>query len=322
MADERTVQFWRIRHKDESDLPWPFPAAQIVRKLKKAEDDRLNRYRSAKDGVVVLGEGITSTPASHVVLYRTRRNNLPHIDLDGKVSDLDLPDGGGLAEPTHFAFHARNIVSVLYNNNGPRAGRLLDYINAKFGCEIDLVPIYREDLAAILEQMRQTRIDVTMPASQAIQLTGTDEDDWVSPLVNAADLLEGGNISIRVSIGQKGKGEEKAARAGRLRELMNQLRGRNDLKGFKSIKVHGTEIGTSNQLTVDLLEQRFILRTEVPAGPNGVAPGDARSVLVAEYGRNKKFLEDATPAVTGSAPAGTVGAFVPLPPDEEGDDDE
>jgi len=236
MADERTVQFWRIRHKDESDLPWPFPAAQIVRKLKKAEDDRLNRYRSAKDGVVVLGEGITSTPASHVVLYRTRRNNLPHIDLDGKVSDLDLPDSGGLAEPTHFAFHARNIVSVLYNNNGPRAGRLLDYINAKFGCEIDLVPIYREDLAAILEQMRQTRIDVTMPASQAIQLTGTDEDDWVSPLVNAADLLEGGNISIRVSIGQKGKGEEKAARAGRLRELMNQLRGRNDLKGSSRLR--------------------------------------------------------------------------------------
>ncbi len=110
MADERTVQFWRIRHKDGSDLPWPFPAARVVRGLQRASDDHLNRYRSAKDGVVVLGEGVTSSPASHVVLYRSRRNNLPHVDTDGRVSDLELPDGGGLAEPTHFAFHARNVV--------------------------------------------------------------------------------------------------------------------------------------------------------------------------------------------------------------------
>lgn len=322
MADERTVQFWRIRHKDGSDLPWPFPAARVVRGLQKASDAKLNRYRSAKDGVVVLGEGVTSSPALHVALYRSRRNNLPHVDQDGSISDLTRANGAGLAEPTHFAFHARNVLSVLYNNNGPRAGRLVDYINAKFGCEIDLVPIYREDLATILQDMRQTRIDVTMPASQAVQLNSGDGDDWTTPLADTAALLDDGMISIRVSIGQKGKATERADRAGRLRTLMNQLRSRNDLKGFKSIKVHGTELATGNPLTVDLLEQRFILRTEVPAGPNGVAPDDARSVLVAEHRRNQQFLKDATPDVTGSAPAGTVGAFIPLPADEEGNDGE
>ncbi len=187
---------------------------------------------------------------------------------------------------------------------------MVDYINAKFGCEIDLVPIYRGDLATILQQMRQTRIDVTMPASQAVQLNSTDGDDWAGPLAETAELLNDGIISIRVSIGQKGNAAEKDNRVGRLRGLMNQLLGRDDLKDFKSIKVSGTELGTGNQLSVDLLEQRFILRTEVPAGPNGVAPDDARAVLVAAHRRNHQFLKDATPGVTGTAPTGTVGAFI------------
>ena len=314
----RTVQFWRVANTDGSDLVAQFPATKVVRVLREAERRGRRRYRIQRDGTEVLGQGLSNRPHPSLALHRTRRVNLPRLDDLGQIRPLTLRQGQALAEPTFFSFLPRNIVATLFNNNGPRAGRLEDYLNAKFSCDISLVPIYREDLSEVLEAMRVTAIDVSIPSAQAAQLSGGG--DWAEMLDNAHRLLEDGAIQVKISIGRGGRGDAKARRLNRLRELVEQLRTSKELGRFTKAKVYGADEETGDLLRVDLLEQKFIARVEVPAEENTVpevAAREALSVMDREWHSNRDFLTAATPDVPAAASgAGLVGDFIENPDDE------
>lgn len=320
---QRTVQFWRLANADGSSLSTIFPAGRVVRALQHAEQHKLRRYRKCTDGVETLGKGVAVRPLCTVALYRTRRTNLPRLNDDGAVTPIPLGHAQSLAEPSYFGFHPRNVVSLLYNNDGPRASRLPDYLNAKLGCNVRLLPIYREDLADVLDQMRMTAVELSIPAAQVAHLAGGDS--WAEVLENQARLLSDGYIGMKISIGRGGKAADRESRAGRIKDLVGLLRGRNDLAAFKKIKVTGNEGGDGETIVVDLLEQRFISKVETDAEPANqpadVVDANASTLLHEKWASNRRFLESVSPQVRDTD-ASLVGGFVENPDDESDDADD
>lgn len=256
-------------------------------------------------------------------VYRTRRDNLPRLDDNGRIGRLPLTGTQALAEPSFFAFLPRNIVGLLFNNDGPRAARLADYLNAKFDCDVSLQPVYREDLADVLDAMRMTAVELSVPSAQVPMLSGGD--DWVEVLDNASNLIEDGMISLKMSIGRGGDAAARQARTTKIRDLVDRLRGRSpdQLGHFSRVKVHGTQPGTKNPITVDLLNQKFVAQVEVDAvtlfDAERAAPA-ARAVIDEQWRTNREFLTDSTPPVDGDGDSRLVGDFVDTPEDEQDDD--
>ena len=296
----RTVQFWRIARADGAALPVSFPGRDVVRELQAANTRGQRRYRDCPDGVEVLGEGLLLGPHPLLAIYRTRRDNLPRLDDNGLIGSLPLTETQALAEPSFFAFLPRNIVGLLFNNDGPRAARLADYLNAKFGCDISLQPVYREDLAEVLDEMRMTAIELTVSSAQVPLVGGGD--DWAELLDNASNLIDDGAISLKLSIGRGGNASARQARTSKVRRLVDLIRSRSqDQMGhFSRVKVQGTESGTKNPITVDLLNQKFVARVEVDAetlsDAERAAPA-AMEVISEQWRTNRAFLINSTPPV-------------------------
>lgn len=316
----RTVQFWRIAQRDGSALPVVFPGGAVVRKLQAADRKGQRRYRKCPDGVEILGEGLSLRPHPLLAIYRTRRDNLPRLDDNGRIGRLPLTGTQALAEPSFFAFLPRNIIGLLFNNDGPRAIRLADYLNAKFGCDVSLQPVYREDLAEVLEDMRMTAVELSVSSNQVPLIGGGD--DWAELLDNASNLIEDGAISLKMSIGRAGDAAARQARTSKIRELVDLIRGRDQdqMSHFNRVKVHGTEPGTKNPITVDLLNQKFVAHVEVDAetlsDAERAAPA-AMTVIDQEWRTNRDFLTDSTPAVDGDGDSDLVGPLVETPEDEQ-----
>jgi len=246
--------------------------------------------------------------------------NLPRLEDNGDIGELQLSDSQALAEVTYVAFLPRNIIAVVINNEGPRPNRLADYLNAKMGCDIRLVPIYRDDLAEVLDRMRLSSIKVSIPEAQVPMLSrGNNLDDWVESLDTARRLLEGGVIRIDVSVRRRGKREEKEGRRRRLRDRLTELRG-HDLTRFNSVKVEGKDPAVDEPVTVDLLEQHFIAKVDVVPEELTTVNQATRTMIAMldrEYRANRSFLERATPGVQGEPDRDMIGMFVEHPCDEQ-----
>lgn len=315
----RTVQFWRLAQRDGSPLASPFPGGDVVRGLKTADKSGRNRYRTCPDGVEVLGEGLTKKSHPLIAIYRTRRDNLPRLDDNGRIGRLPLTGKQALAEPSFFAFLPRNVVALLFNNEGPRAPRLADYLNAKFGCDLSVQPIYREDLAEVLEAMRMTAVDLSVSSAQVQRLGGGE--DWVEVLDNASSLIQDGAISITLSVGRTGNAAAKQAKANRIRAIVDSIRARSQdqISLLNRAKVRGKEQGSKNPVTVDLLNQKFVARVEVNAealaDADRAAPA-AMAVISEQWERNSGYLTASTPPVDGDVDRSLVGEFVDTPEDE------
>lgn len=319
----RSIQFYRIAQKDGSDLAAPFAGGRVVHALIAAKRRGLRRHRTCRDGVELLAQGLGNQPHPHLAMYRTRRTNLPRLEDAGDIAELQLTNSQALAEVTYAAFLPRNILAVVFNNEGPRPNRLADYLNAKMACGIRLLPIYRDDLAEVLDNMRLSSIKVAIPEAQVPMLSRNSQDDWAESLDTARRLLRGGVIHLDISVGRRGKKEEKEGRRRNLGERLRELRG-HDLTRFNSAKVDGKDLALDEQVTVDLLEQRFIARVDVAAEELTTVKQATQTMiglLDGQYRGNRSFLERATPDVTGEPDLDIIGTFVEHPPDEQLDDE-
>lgn len=303
---QRTVQFYRLTDSMGNDLPYEFPATDLVRRLQEMEEQDLDRKIECRDGMELLAQGVEVRTFPALAMYRTRRANLPHLEEDGVISDLPLGDTQTLAEVTYFGFFDRNVVAVIYNHEGPRAKRLGFYISGMFDINVGMSPILRDDLAELLEQMRLTAIEISIPSAQIPTLVAPGED-WARSLDSAAQLMQDGLIRMAVSVGQSGSREQKRIRGRRIRELATQLfASREDLVEFRSATVRGVNLETNREQGVNLLEQMFVSQIEIPDEEMttiGEATQSAMRYLGDEWIKNREYLTRNTPEVAADGVA-------------------
>ena len=239
----RTVQYWRLIQPDGAPLPGRFPAAQIVKRLRRVESDSGNRHRRCRDGMILLAQGIAEPGNRMLVLDKVRRENLPSVgNQAGQRRSIGLGADEGLLEPTYCLFGMRNVVAMLASGDGPRPRRLVDYLWAKLDIEVG-IDVLTQNLDQVLNEMQISAIEVAIPVGHI------DRDliggDWCAALDGAALLAQQGVVRIGLSVGRRGDRAHKASMRRRLRELIDDLRGSGALSEFDRAKVTGSIRGRS-----------------------------------------------------------------------------
>lgn len=313
---KRTVQYWRLIGPDGKPLAGKFPVGQVVRRLCAAEAADQNRYRRCRDGMVLLAKGVAEPDHRMIVLDKVRRENLPSVgDPIGARRAIPLGADEGLLEPTYCLFTARNIIAMLTSGDGPRPRRLVDYLSAKLDIEVGIEPVLTQNLDDVLAEMRISEIQVAIPVSRIDRnLIG---GDWIEALDGARLLAQDGVVRIGMSVGRRGTRVHKESIRARLSRRVADLRGSGALSEFDSARVSGTVSGSPR--TVDLLEDRFVEKTDVDADrlndpQRSIAY--AREVLGAAVTKNKEYLK----SVVEPLPQGSVSfpdTFIDTPGDEQ-----
>lgn len=312
---QRTVQYWRLIQPDGTPLDGKFPAQQVVRRLRAAEADNINRYRRCRDGMLLLAQGGSEPNNRMIILDKVRRENLPSVgDPTGTRRAIGLNDDEGLLEPTYCLFAGRNVVAMLTSGDGPRPRRLVDYLHAKLGIEVGIDPVLTKNLDAVLAEMRISEIQVSIPVNRIDR--GLIGGSWEQALDGARMLAEDGVVRIGLSVGRRGNRAHKNTIRARLRERIDQLRGSGALSEFSSARVSGT-IGGSPR-SVDLLEDRFIEKTPVDADrlndPEHSA-AYAYELLRTAVKKNETYLKSVIKPV-GKDRVAFSDAFIATPDDE------
>ncbi|WP_186446776.1 oxidoreductase [Mycolicibacterium porcinum] len=309
----RTVQYWRLLQPDGAALPGRFPAEQVVRRLSRAEAAGLNRYRRCADGMLLIAHGTRDDRM--LILDKVRRENLPSIgSAAGARRAIGLTPDEGLLEPTYCLFGEHNIVAMLTSGDGPRARRLVDYLEHKLEMAVGIEPVLTQNLDQALDEMSVSRVDVAIPADRINRdLVG---GDWVQALDGARALAQDGVVRIGISVGRRGTGTQKDAIRRRIRELVDALRGSGALSEFESARVVGSISGSPQ--SVDLLEDRFVEKTQVDADRLNDPERSttyARELLSQSLTRNREYLFSAVAEVPDT-PAPYADTFTEIPGDE------
>ena len=296
---QRSVQYWRLVKADGSPLDGRFPAAQIARELRQAQESGLERHLECRDGMVLIAHaGRRNARRPVIVLDKVRRENLPSVgDRSGARRPIGLSPDEGLLEPTYCMFADNNVVAMPMSGNGPRAKRLCDYLSAKLSVEVGLDPVLTQNLDQVLDEMRLSSIEVAIPAQRINRaLIG---GDWVDSLEASRVLAQdGGVVHVGVAVGRRGNRQWKESVRQRIRDLTNQLRGSGSLSEVQSARVTGTIRGS--QRSVDLLADKFVEKVDVE--PDVLADPEmsldyARDLLREALGRSAEYLGQAVPVV-------------------------
>lgn len=305
----RNVQFWRIVTGAGEELPGAFPAGELVRTLRQAENRGLDRHLECRNGMRVLAHECGNQPLPTVLLDKVRRENFPSVgNSQGQRSRIPLGSDEGLLEPTYFSFLPNNVVAVLVGGHGPHAQRLSEYLQVKFATSVSLLPVLRHDMDRVLQEMRLTQVELAIPAEHI------DRDliggDWVQALDGASRLTHEGVIRIGLSVGRSGDASYKQSFSNRLKELVNHLREAAGIGALKTAKVSGVHNG--HPQSIDLINDKFVERVEVdPEKINDPerAVEYAKQVLSSAAEKSREFLERTTPPTSSGSV--TLGDFNP-----------
>lgn len=239
---------------------------------------------------MVLGHTITGAPGPALILDRVRTGNYPSAgDSAGNRLPIPLGNGEVLLEPTYALFLKNGLLAVLVGGDGPHPQRIGEYIREKLALGWYLEPVLRDDLDEVLNELRITELQVSIPAELINrELVG---GDWYEALESASRLASNGIVRIGMSIGRRGNREFKARMNDYFHAKLSELRQAAGLTHFQSAKVHGEYRG--NPQVVDLIQDRLVLSVEVDeermSDPDE-AVSYATEVLMSEV-RNGPFAE-------------------------------
>lgn len=308
----RTIEFWQITHFDHTPLTTNFPAEAFQQQIIDAKAANMSLEATTADGtpVWVIPHRPDRRRPPFLTLYKPRRENQSHLSDHGEIRNLPFTDEQFITEPTYFCFFERNIVGVLYYFESPRPGKLIEYINIKFGARLGLVPIYSRDLNRMLNEMAASYLELTIPSAQAAQLGAEVGGQFAAPLRAVSQLLHDGSITLKLSVGRRGDQRARRQRRESLVQLARTVVGNRGI--FESARLVGST-GDRDGFPIDLLQERFAHKVLVPPAP--FVPGvqsirDDTGVIRDQYAFDRNFLEGATTPILGMQPdPGLLGPF-------------
>lgn len=314
---KRKVQVWQLTDALRNPLAQRVPAKSLYDLLAAQQAQGVDMRFFHSDGMETLMEAVAGTPRPHLCLHRVRRDNLPaEVDPTGQIHDLSIPNANGLVEATNFVFYPRNVVVAVYNHEGPRVRRFVEWMNGRLGTDLDVRPVYRADVLAIIDSLvRVSSIELAIPAEMTGSLE-SDEDDVAGALGATANLTDGGTTHVTLGVGHR---RPPSARQ-RLGAVARRIARRNDLPLFTTARVTGVLEGDREPTVVDLVHDQLVAQREV----DPISVRDRRisheSALTAcddTYHQYKQQIEATVspiPASNMPLPSTLATVVVPAPP--------
>jgi hypothetical protein len=226
-----------------------------------------------------------------------RRDNVPAIEEDGNLADIQLTSRQNVAEETHVLFLPRNVVGVLYNHEGPRISRLVEYLRDRFGILVSISPVLDSATARRLAKMGTfTSVEMTIPVSRANLLSEDPAEVAVAVRQMAAASL---SRTVHVKAVIQGTPGQR-----RWRNWVEDVVRSPRLEAFTKLKVHSrkSDLGDPPQ-TVDFVKEQLVMREAVHMQANRsrrVQPSSAKAAIRNAYAHLETQIGDAV------APVGDV----------------
>lgn len=119
-------------------------------------ESRYQRFRNSTDLMMIVDNIDEKREQIEARLVLCRRDAFPEIEKDGNLSSINLEDGSGIAEITHFVyFYTKQIIGIEYNFHGSKSKGLGNYLMEKLHPYITFVemqPVITKEWCNLLMQ--------------------------------------------------------------------------------------------------------------------------------------------------------------------------
>ncbi|WP_125960790.1 MULTISPECIES: hypothetical protein [Sphingomonas] len=249
----RKIYFFRIEHFQ--DLKQKIAGA--IQRIENLPFNDNGRYLlDPKSGARLCAFPDTLDYPIRLRFGRTRRDDLPEVERNGRLESLELAEDAGLIDLGHLIIFEDGHVAAEWNPDGPKLQRLSSYLFERGGLadSIKFRNLFERDIVEVVALLNNVRVlDISIPAD-AVQLA-READKGLGDAIVAAEKL-GGTQKVGLSLASQG-GSTK------LRELA--------LKLAKFIQMHPTERKRFNTLRatgynetgggsryIDILEDKLV----------------------------------------------------------------
>ena len=163
---------------------------QLIEQLPWTLDGRYND--EGDETLSTVWPDITRTGKVRCCLGVIRRGNLPMMEQDGVLSDLNIPTKAGLAELTYVVQFGKGVLGVLNNVYGPRVTKLTEYLRVKAQASLPqpfLKALLRPDVSQQIERLLDIRLlDIGVHQSELTHLEEYDTGSLSQLLRGAAEI--------------------------------------------------------------------------------------------------------------------------------------
>ncbi len=188
-------------------------------------------------------------------LAYVRKGGLPHYEENSPPQPLQLPNNGGLYEPTHMVFFKEGFVGVEYNHFGPRISRLSQYFPKKCPSLIEFAsfyPLLDNNIYNQIERMGEISSFQIKIQKDIIQMS-KDLDDNLFDSLRALGELNNQIQELEIIIRPRRKGHLNIR--GMIFKMPEWLKNSHVKDGVSKIKVRAKDLPSGDYRTFDLLQE-------------------------------------------------------------------
>lgn len=230
-----------------------------------------NTYLNDEEGKVLSMKIVDIDLTERLVKGRfavTRRDLLPQIEQDGRITDPTIPTGAGYYDPTHFVYFLdTNRVAMEINGHGPHYGKFGEYLEGKLVTHptINLVsaqifPLISADIYRRL-QVDGTIAEIEFEVYRGYSGVLSNIASGLGDVLTALDNLPEGPAVFAVSLkGDTADGRQRSIGEAVQEEVVNLLRdGRVAIRrAVAKVRQPNPTTGRNRTSPINLLEAKMV----------------------------------------------------------------
>lgn len=294
----RRIYFYRINAgRNLAGEPIPYDLQRALEVIRGLDFKTDAGYMRDEGGFEICGFVDEQTSLQKVRFCKIIRDDLPQIERQGNLADLELAEKEGLAHCVHVVFFPDNIVGLEYNYNGPTVTRISEFLFEKTKHMCPKMPVFEHlvdpDTIAKLRRMKTVRgfrIRVRQSLLNAVEQA---DESLAGTFRSARELADAKEIELSLSVGHAGRKETLGLR------LINVATSLVTLKDTNNDVISATINGYNDTGTidmVDLLTAKLIVIKNIPRR-RGRTSAPAKEVVYAAieeaYNEHKELFPKA-----------------------------
>jgi hypothetical protein len=257
MADvERCIYFYKV---EMNDGEWK--RADVLRGLRGLRgDDQLLDLGNDAYAWALVDRVPTTSQSGRLRLFRDRRSNLPGLSHGGRVSDLGIPDGAGLVEPTHIVLAGDGLIAAEYNHFAPRITTdFAKLLRTKLDLDLAIRTFVQGDIVAQLERLEYiTLFEASLQPTEGLLEALAD----AGPIGDAAATLARADVGGRVHVALTSRRHRQTFTSNVKHFVRRMLPMGQEGHGPKVLRVKGYDPVPGGIEVVDLLKQKLVRRQD------------------------------------------------------------
>jgi hypothetical protein len=253
---ERRIYFYGVQMRDGE-----WRRADVLRALDGLSgDDRLlplgdDSFAWAKVDRIPRGR-----ESGRLRLFRIRRSNLPGVEDRGTVTDLQLSDTAGLAEPSHVVLGGDGLIAAEFNFSAPRMSVFERLLREKLELDVRIGTYLQGDIVEQLDRLDYINLfELSVVPTPALEAELRDAGRFGDAVASLSQGRGGRRVALRLS-GERGSSTWTDDVRGFVKRLLQMGA---DEHAAKVLRVQGLDPVTGEIEVVDLLKQKLVRRVDI-----------------------------------------------------------